>query len=76
LIKTDLEAQIELGVSYPFPPLKDGECLVTTEAEKTQEIKVGDQIFVGVWTAETLDTIGQRYNIEAKKNGWDLFPKQ
>jgi hypothetical protein len=74
LIKTDLEAQIELGVSYPFPPLKKGECLLPASAEKQMNIKIGDLVYAASLTDELYFAIGERYNATAAQMGWTPLP--
>lgn len=73
MIKTDLEAQIELGVTYPFPALKTGECLISTDMQRAQNGSIGDLYYIGAFVDETLAVIGERYNITAKENGWPLI---
>jgi hypothetical protein len=42
LIETEREKEIEIGVTYPYPPLGPGECLIPFANKETLEVEIDD----------------------------------
>ena len=57
LINTDREKEIELGVNYPYGPLKQGECLLASAQQANLKVQVGHQIQLNVSVPYTIDAV-------------------
>jgi hypothetical protein len=48
LIDTEREKEIEIGVTYPYPPLGPGECLIPEAKKEFLEVEIGDRVIVEI----------------------------
>ena len=55
LIETEREKQIEIGVTYPYPPLGPGECYIPNANKEQLEVEIGDEITLNVQSADMMN---------------------
>lgn len=60
-METELEKEINLGASYPYGPLKAGECVVSSFYQSLG-LQVGDQIELTLPIGKMLATMAETYN--------------
>ena len=62
LIETEREKDIDIGVKYPFEPLKYGECLATAEMQINNKLEINDNIDIRININEMVKAMIEDYN--------------
>jgi len=63
LIDTEIEKRINLGTTYPFPPQKEGECLISHAYGALTGSKKGSLVSLNLPLGHLLDAIIDQYNL-------------
>ena len=61
-IDTEREKEISIGVGYPFDPLGPGECLVPSDYEEDEGIKVNDTVTLNFEMGNLLRAMAADFN--------------
>ena len=69
-IDTDQEKKINLGVSWPYEPLKPYECLISDDFASSGGVKVGDYVSITLIWDNFFNGLRVPYNIAARENNW------
>lgn len=56
------EAEINVGVDWPYPDLKAGECVLTKDYQSANGLSVGDEIYVNMQNQALWVTLASFYN--------------
>ena len=72
-LNTEREAEIDIGVNYPFSKLDKGEVLLSREAFETLDKEIGDSVELRFNHPEFWDALRSIFNEYAEQNGLSII---